>query len=119
MDSLLNLIATIIVAIIGLIGIVIQTKSKERQDNISSKIDALRVDSQKTDKELMNKIDLSRMQILKVWLTTELTKVRDELYKPTEEQKRLLFEAKKEYNVLGGDSYVDDMFDECKEKGLL
>ena len=85
MDSLLNLIATIIVAIIGLIGIIIQTKSKEKQDSISSKIDALRIDSANTDKQLMAKIDLSRMQILKVWLTTELTKVRDGLYKPTEE----------------------------------
>lgn len=119
MDSLLNLIATIIVAIIGLIGIIIQTKSKEKQDSISSKIDALRVDSANSDKKILEKIDLSRMQFLKLWLTTELTKVRDELYKPTEEQKRLLFEAKKEYNILGGDSYVDDIFDECKEKNLL
>ena len=119
MDSLLNLIATIIVAIIGLVGIVIQTKSKERQENICSKIDALRNDTMNADKKLADKIDLSRMQILKVWLTTELTKVRDKLYTPTEEQKRLLLEAKKEYNALGGDSYVDDMFNECKERDLL
>lgn len=119
MDSLLNFGATVIVAIIGLVGIVIQTKSKEKQESISKKIDALRIESKNGDTTLSSKLDESKMQILKVWLTTELTKIRDGIYKPNEEQKRLLFEAKKEYNVLGGDSYVDDMFDECKEKNLI
>lgn len=119
MDSLLNFGATVIVAIIGFVGIVIQTKSKEKQDSISKKIDALSIESKNGDRTLSDKLDESKMQILKVWLTNELTKVRDGIYKPNEEQKRLLFEAKKEYNNLGGDSYVDEMFDECKLKNLI
>ena len=119
MSSVLNFIATIIVAIIGLIGIVIQTKSKERQESIESKIDALREESKNGDSNLSKKIDSAKMEFLKVWLTVELTKVRDELYKPNEEQKRLIIEAKRKYNELGGDSYVDDMFNECKLKKLI
>ena len=119
MDSLLNFGATVIVAIIGLVGIVIQTKSKEKQNTIEQKIDALRKESKEGDTILSGKLDTAKMQILKVWLTVELTKIRDGLYKPNEEQKRLLIEAKSEYNKLGGDSYVDDMFEECREKNLI
>lgn len=119
MDSLLNFGATVIVAIIGLVGVVIQTKSKARQESIESKIDALRIESKDGDNNLSIKIDTAKMEFLKVWLTVELTKVRDELYKPNEEQKRLIIEAKRKYNDLGGDSYVDDMFDECKLKKLI
>ena len=119
MDSLLNFGATVIVAIIGLVGIVIQTKSKEKQNTIEQKIDALRKESKEGDTILSGKLDTAKMQILKVWLTVELTKIRDGLYKPNEEQKRLLIEAKKEYNTLGGDSYVDDMFDDIKSKNII
>ena len=119
MDGLLNFGATVIVAIIGLIGIIIQTKAKTRQESIESKIDALREESKNGDNNLSRKIDTAKMQFLKVWLTVELTKIRDELYKPNEEQKRLIIEAKKIYNDLGGDSYVDDMYSECKLKKLI
>ena len=119
MDSLLNFGATIIVAIIGLVGIVIQTKSKEKIENTNSKLDELQRDSLNRDAKLSTKLDVTILQLYRIWLTTELTKVRDGVYKPNEEQKRLLFEAKKEYNNLGGDSYVDDMFDECKLKNLI
>ena len=54
-----------------------------------------------------------------MWLITELTKIRDESYIPNEEQKRLIHEVKDEYNGLGGDSYVDDMFEDCKKKNLI
>lgn len=119
MSSVLNFIATIIVAIIGLIGIVIQTKSKERQESIESKIDTLRKESKEGDNNLSIKLDNTKMQFLKVWLTVELTKVRDNYYSPNEEQKRLIIEAKKTYNDLGGDSYVDDMYDELKKNKKL
>ena len=29
------------------------------------------------------------------------------------------YEVKDEYNGLGGDSYVDDMFEDCKKKNLI
>lgn len=37
----------------------------------------------------------------------------------TEEERRILIEEKEQYNKLGGDSYVDDMFDRLKKEGKL
>lgn len=37
----------------------------------------------------------------------------------TEEERRILIEEKEQYNKLGGDSYVDDMFDRLKKEGRL
>lgn len=119
MDSLLNFGATIIVAIIGLVGIVIQTKSKEKIENTNSKLDQFHKESLNGDAKLSAKLDVTIVQLYRIWLTTELTKVRDGVYKPNEEQKRLLIETKSQYNERGGDSYVDDMFDECKAKNLI
>ena len=115
----LNFIATIAVALIGLAGIWVQTKSKEKQESIAEKIDLLRNESKKGDSELSAQIDTAKMQFLKLWLVTEMTKILDKYYTPNEEQKRFLYDAKREYNRLGGDSYVDDMFDELKKKGII
>ena len=119
MDSLLNFGATVIVAVIGLVGIVIQTKSKEKIENTNLKLDKFHKESLDGDNKLSMKLDVTMVQLYRIWLTTELTKVRDGVYKPNEEQKRLLMETKSQYNELGGDSYVDYMFDECKEKNLI
>lgn len=119
MQSILNFIATIIVAIISLIGVLIQTKSKEKQDNIVTKLEQIRMESKQGDESIKSKIDKNHIETLKVWLVTELTKIRDEVYVPNEEQKALIHEAKREYNRLGGDSYVDTMFDNCIHRGLL
>lgn len=119
MEIMLNFIATIIVAIISLVGVLIQTKSKERQDNIVTKLEQIRMESKQGDKAIENKLDKNQIATLKMWLVTELTKIRDELYTPNEEQKALIHEAKKAYNDLGGDSYVDTMFDDCIHRGLL
>lgn len=119
MDSLLNFGATVIVAIIGLIGIIIQTKAKTKQESIESKIDALREETQKSDEKISKKLDESVMNNLKRFLITEMTKIKQGDYIPTDNQKRMLYEAKQEYNLAGGDSYVDDMFDECKLKKLI
>lgn len=40
-------------------------------------------------------------------------------YIPTSEEKRILIETKDLYNSKGGDSYVDDMFDNLKKKGMI
>lgn len=119
MDGVLNLCATLGVAGLSLIGIVIQTKSKEKQENISTKLDIFREESKTEDKKILAKIDKVQLSSLKNWLVTEMTKIEEKLYTPNEEQKYLIHEAKKEYNKLGGDSYVDDMFDRLREKGLL
>lgn len=119
MDNVWNLIATLGVALISLIGIIIQTKSKERQDNLKKVLDDFRAESKQDDINLNKKLDLNHRDTLKLWLITEMTKIKDGLYTPNEEQKQLLHEAKKTYNNLEGDSYVDAMFDNLVNAGLI
>ena len=119
-------IATVLVAIIGLIGIIIQTKSnnklKSQQDllkTVDDKIDKLKTQSTEEDKRLNKKLDTIDMDNCKRFLIVEMTKIKDGGYKRNEEQKRMLYETKERYNNDGGDSYVDSMFDGLQAKGLL
>lgn len=119
-------IATIIVAIIGLIGIIIQKRSdnklKSQEDllkTVDEKMDKFKKQSEDEDRRLNAKLDQMEMDNCKRFLIVEMTKVQDGTYIPNEEQKRMLHETKKTYNDKGGDSYVDSMFERLQAKGLL
>ena len=132
MDAIYNLIATLGVAVISLIGIFVQTKSKEKTESISTtqeamseiqgsildKIEALRKESKDDDVKLHKKLDKQHINDLKRFLITEMSKIQNKDYVPNEQQKSILKEAKKEYNDLGGDSYVDDMYEDLREQKL-
>lgn len=126
MESFLSFLGMIIVAVIGLIGIIIQTKSHnklQKQSDIVKtmdvKLDKLRAESKKDDFNLNKKLDENKMNDLKRFLIIEMTKIDQGIYQATDNQKRMLKEAKDEYNRAGGDSYVDDMYDKLKDKNLL
>ena len=126
MDSFLSFLCMIIVAIISLIGIIIQTKSHnklQKQSDIvktmDAKLDKLRAETKKDDFNLNKKLDENKMNDLKRFLIIEMTKIDQGIYQATDNQKRMLKEAKDEYNRAGGDSYVDDMYDKLKDKNLL
>ena len=126
MDSFLSFLGMIIVAIISLIGIIIQTKSHnklQKQSDIVKtmdvKLDKLRAESKKDDFNLNKKLDENKMNDLKRFLIIEMTKIDQGIYQATDNQRRMLKEAKDEYNRAGGDSYVDDMYDKLKDKNLL
>lgn len=126
MDSFLSFLGMIIVAIISLIGIIIQTKSHnklQKQSDIvktmDAKLDKLRAETKKDDFNLNKKLDENKMNDLKRFLIIEMTKIDQGIYQATDNQKRMLKEAKDEYNRAGGDSYVDDMYDKLKDKNLL
>ena len=126
MDSFLSFLGMIIVAIISLIGIIIQTKSHnklQKQSDIVKtmdvKLDKLRAESKKDDFNLNKKLDENKMNDLKRFLIIEMTKIDQGIYQATDNQKRMPKEAKDEYNRAGGDSYVDDMYDKLKDKNLL
>ena len=126
MDSFLSFLGMIIVAIIGLIGIIIQTKSHnklQKQSDIvktmDTKLDKLRAEAKKDDFNLNKKLDENKMNDLKRFLIIEMTKIDQGIYQATDNQRRMLKEAKDEYNRAGGDSYVDDMYDKLKDKNLL
>lgn len=126
MDSLWNFLGMVIVALISLIGIIVQTKSHQKIDkqdtlmkSIDKKIDTLRTESKKDDIKLNNKIDSINMNTTKRFLITEMTKIKEGTYIPTDNQRRVIHETKDEYNKYGGDSYVDDMFEDLVKQGLL
>ena len=126
MDSFLSFLGMIIVAIISLIGIIIQTKSHNKLQKQScivktmdSKLDKLRAEAKKDGFNLNKKLDENKMNDLKRFLIIEMTKIDQGIYQATDNQKRMLKEAKDEYNRAGGDSYVDDMYDKLKDKNLL
>ena len=126
MDSFLSFLGMIIVAIISLIGIIIQTKSHnklQKQSDIvktmDAKLDKLREESKKDDFKLNKKLDENKMNDLKRFLIIEMTKIDQGIYKATDNQRRMLKEAKDEYNHDGGDSYVDDMYDDLRNRNLL
>lgn len=119
MEVWLSFIGMIIVAIISLIGVVIQTKSKEKQDSIEKKIDEFRKESKKADDKLHDEIVDTRMNLSKRFLITEMTKIKNGHYTPTENQKAVLKDTKDEYNKAGGDSYVDEMYEDCRKQGIL
>ena len=79
----------------------------------------LRKESKKDDAKLNKKLDNHELSSLKRFLVGELTKIRDGVYVPSDSQRCLLHEAKREYNGLGGNSYVDEMFDDLVARGLL
>lgn len=119
MEYWLSFFGMIIVAMISLVGIIIQTKSKDKQDNIIKKIDDFRKESKEADDRLHTQIVESRMNAAKRYLVNEMTKIGEQHYKPTEKQKALLKDTKDEYNKNGGDSYVDDMYNDLRKKDLL
>ena len=123
---MIQAIATVIVAIIGLIGIIIQNRShiklksqEELLKTVDEKIDKLKIQSTEEDKRLNNKLDAIDMNTCKRFLIVEMTKIKGGTYIPNEEQKRMLHETKTCYNNDGGDSYVDSMFEDLQDKGLL
>lgn len=126
MDAFWSFLGVVIVAIISLIGTVIQSKSHKKLEtqedlikSVDSKIEALRKESKEDDINLRQKLDYITMNQLKRFLIVEMTKIKNGSYIPTENQKRMLSEAKDEYNQAGGDSYVDDMYDDLRKNNLL
>ena len=130
MESILSFLGMVIVAIIGLVGVILQVKSKEKTESIDLKIDNIKKDftnelitfkeeSTESDKRISDQIQEVRMTVCKRFLVTELSKIEEENYIPSEEQKRVLKDTKDEYNASGGDSYVDDMYDDLRDKGLI
>lgn len=137
MDSILSFLGMVIVAIIGLVGVILQVKSKEKTESIDLKIDNIKKEftkktddftnelitfkeeSTQSDKRISDQIQEVRMTVCKRFLVTELSKIQEENYIPSEEQKRVLKDTKDEYNASGGDSYVDDMYDDLRDKGLI
>ena len=125
-ESIIQAIATVIVAIVGLVGIIIQTRNRTKLikqedllNTVDKKIDKIRKESKDGDERLHERLNNMEMQSCKRFLVSELTKVKVGHYIPNENQKRILHDTKKIYNDRGGDSYVDTMFDSLIKENKL
>lgn len=119
-------IATVLVAVIGLFGIIIQARSnnklKSQEDllkMVNDKMDNLKQQSKDGDLNLNIKLDNMEMNVCKRFLIIEMTKIQNGTYTPNEEQKHMLYETKELYNHKGGDSYVDAMFERLQAENKL
>lgn len=81
---------------------------------VSSKKNSIKEELKEIKQALKNET-LSRC---KVDLINAMSKIQNG-YVPTEEERRILIEEKEQYNSLGGNSYVNDMFDRLKKEGKL
>lgn len=111
-------LSTAVPSIIATLSSNKKTRFKTVEKNIKKELDTmesnLKADNLKTRKQL-NEETLNRC---KVDLINVMSRIQNG-YKPTEEERRILIEEKEQYNKLGGDSYVDDMFERLKKEGNL
>lgn len=101
----------VIVALISALGVlattIIQTHQANKKDNIDTKLTKIQLS-----------LDKESMERCKSDLVVLMSRIRNG-YTPTSEEVMVLYETKKKYNNLGGDSYVDDMFEKLKKEGLI
>ena len=82
--------------------------------NIKNVETSLKADNTKT----RNQLKEETLNRCKVDLINVMSRIQNG-YDPTEEERRILIEEKDTYNRLGGNSYVDDMFERLKKEGRL
>jgi hypothetical protein len=112
-------------AICSLAGILIQVraggkakKNDETVKEINKKIDQMKIDSEESDRKLNERMDHQELRCYKDSLIIAMSKIQNG-YIPTLEEKYLIHEQKAKYNTLGGNSYVDEMFDKLVKKDLI
>ena len=113
---------TIFVAIISTCGVIattlIQSHQANKKDTIESKLTNIQISFEKQLKELNEFLNKETLDRSKNDLVSLMSRIRNG-YTPTVEEKMILYETKQRYNDLGGDSYVDDMFESLKKEGKL
>lgn len=102
---------TVIGTIITTLGVVATTFIQKHEATKKTRIETLLADIKKD----IGKETLDRCK-------ADLINAMSEIHKGveiTEEQRRIIYEEKETYNKLGGDSYVDDMFERLQKEGKL
>jgi hypothetical protein len=107
-------IITFVIAFIGAIG-VIYKKVKGVGFEMKKIIKDTLKDELSDIKKNLKEESLSRC---KSDLVVIMSRIQNG-YVPTREEVMVLYETKTKYNKLGGDSYIDDMFDKLKKEGKL
>lgn len=119
----------IITALIGGLCVavpnIIATISSSKKNNIEKVKGEIKESIKDTEKSIKaditkvkKSLDDETLSRCKVDLINVMSRVQNG-YKLTEEERRILIEEKEQYNKLGGNSYVNDMFDRLKKEGKL
>lgn len=111
---LVALISGLSVAVPNIIATLVTNRKEKTQKMLNDVKDSIKKELESIKKSLKEET-LSRC---KTDLINAMSKIQNG-YTPTEEERRILIEEKEQYNHLGGDSYVDDMFERLKKEGKL
>lgn len=119
----------IIIALISGLCVAIPNLVATISSNKKNNVKEIKDDIQKSIKSTENIIKADIMKVRKSLSEETLNRCKVDLINVmsriqngaeiTEEERRILIEEKEQYNKLGGDSYVDDMFDRLKKEGRL
>lgn len=133
--------SAVLVSIITAVGtIIIALINRNTNKKVTESKDSQVVNYNELREELINKINNNKEEVLKgikensedcakkinahilendkTYLTDFLSDIESD--EPKKEiQIRRAYEIKREYNLLGGDSYIDDKWDELVKKGIL
>lgn len=101
----------ITVTIISTLGVIIQAIISNSTKKKISKFDELK-------QEIIKILNLEKIEGRKTFLTDFMAEVDKGVSKSTNQIKRA-YEIKEEYNSLGGDSYVDEQWEDLEKRGLL
>jgi hypothetical protein len=97
---------------------VIATLVTNNNNKIDEKLTKISVSFEKSLKDLKIAINGESLDRAKNDLIVIMSRIKNG-YTPTSEEVMVLYETKEKYNKLGGDSYVDDMFEKLKKEGKL
>lgn len=113
---------TIIVAIISSLGVVatalIQSVQANKKDKIESKLSSMSVNFDNKLNGLSKNLEAEKLDRAKGDLVGLMSRIRNG-YVPTTEERIILYETKEKYNALGGNTYVDEMFEKLKKEGKI
>lgn len=113
---------TIIVALISGLCVAVPnifaTILTNKKDTIGQKLNSINVNFNNKLSELSENLEKEKLDRAKSDLVVIMSRIRNG-YEPTVEEKIILHETKQKYNSLGGNSYVDDMFDNLKKEGKI
>ncbi len=113
---------TVLVALISGLCVaipnVIATITTNNNNKIDDKLTKISVSFDKSLRDLKVAINNESLDRAKNDLIVVMSRIKNG-YVPTPEEVMVLYETKEKYNKLGGDSYVDDMFEKLKKEGKL
>lgn len=112
----------IFVALITTLGVIattlIQVLQARKKDNIDTKLTTMSSNFDKKLNKLSKNLNEEKLDRAKADLIGLMSRIRNG-YVPTTEEKMILFETKEKYNALGGNTYVDEMFEKLKKEGKI